>query len=279
MLTTTMLSITAIISFLVFGGQTISASSSFLRSNETNRIVNGHECNSSDQFPYQALLIIHKRTGQLICGGSVLSDRWVLTAAHCVANSLQTVIHLGALDYAPSTPNHQPDRTISTASRTIIHQRYRTAPAVTNDMALLQLRDRVQFGRSIQPVRLPGVYDQFGWSQTVLASGWGVTAGHSTVIARRLRYAHMNIISNLECRKAYNVALLSECTMCAMGKRGESVCSGDSGGPLVLESDMRTLVGVTSFGHAAGCHLAKPQGFMRVSMFVEWIRRETDNLK
>lgn len=51
--------------------------------------------------------------------------------------------------------------------------------------------------------------------------------------------------------------------------------SGDSGGPLVLKSDNRTLIGVTSFGHASGCDSGIPQAFTRVTSFLQWIGDNT----
>lgn len=245
----------------------------------TFRIYNGINSRPG-QFPYQALLITQSDSGPSICGGSLLSDRWVLTAAHCVSlvNSIQ--VHLGATLYTASR-SAEPGRITTGVSRVIIHYHY-NRNSITDDVALLSLSDRITFSNTIMPVLLPKTLDtQVHAGQTVVASGWGVTSsaiGSSREAAQRLQYAQLQIIGNLECMRSYSFLSVRPTTLCAKGSQSQSVCSGDSGGPLVLHTDMRTLVGVTSFGHISGCHLGKPQGFMRVNLFVNWIILQTSNL-
>lgn len=241
------------------------------------RIFNGINSHPG-QFPYQALLIIKAESGPSICGGSLLSDRWVLTAAHCVnlVNSIQ--VHLGASLYTASRST-EPGRIITGVSRIILHYMY-NRNSITDDVALLRLSDRITFSNTIMPVLLPKAGVHVG--QTVVASGWGLTStavGSSRQVAQRLQYAQLQVISNLECTGSYSFISVRPTTLCAKGSQSQSVCSGDSGGPLVLQSDMRTLVGITSFGHISGCHLGRPQGFMRVNLFLNWIMQQTSNLQ
>lgn len=243
------------------------------------RIYNGIHSRPG-QFPYQALLIIQADNGPSICGGSLLSDRWLLTAAHCVNLVNNIEVHLGASLYTASSST-EPGRIITGVSRIIVHYLY-NRNSITDDVALLRLNDRITFSNTIMPVLLPNTLDALVVGQTVVASGWGVTStaiGSSRQAAQHLQYAQLQIISNMECMRSYSFLSVRPTTLCAKGSQSQSVCSGDSGGPLVLQSDMRTLVGVTSFGHISGCHVGRPQGFMRVNMFVNWIMHQTSNLQ
>lgn len=85
----------------------------------------------------------------------------------------------------------------------------------------------------------------------------------------------MHIISYSDCVKYYSSLIIKETTICAQGNDRESVCNGDSGGPLVLKSDNRTLIGVTSFGQASGCDMGVPQGFSRITSYLQWIEETT----
>lgn len=85
----------------------------------------------------------------------------------------------------------------------------------------------------------------------------------------------MHIIPNSECVRSYNSQIIRDTTICAKGNEKESVCNGDSGGPLVLKSDNRTLIGVTSFGRASGCDDGIPQGFSRITSYLQWIEEST----
>lgn len=236
----------------------------------SSKIFNGHT-SVPGQFPYTVLLHITRATSMAICGGSILSNVWILTAAHCAATARHVDVHLGAQSLNNFS---EQNRVIVPAnlSATIIHSGYIQWLAL-NDLALLRLSVAVQFTTNIQPVRLPSDNGDLFVGRTVVATGWGRMYNQAEQNANQMQWAKLNVITNADCLRYLSPLSVRDNALCAQGSLGESVCSGDSGGPLVLDTDRRTLVGVTSFGHRLGCDLGFPQGFMRINRFLTWVRR------
>lgn len=226
------------------------------------------------QFPHQVLLFITCPKGRYMCGGTLLNNRWVLTAAHCARGASNIQVHVGATLYDDV---NEKDRQIhSTVLRIIVHSAY-LSDVAANDLALVELTHPVQFGPTVHPAVLPDLDLVVQRNEEVLVSGWGKIsngASHS----QRLQFARLTVVSNAICRPLYNPFVVRDSTICAHGLKRESVCNGDSGGPMVLARDGRTLVGVTSFGHVRGCHTGMPSGFARVTSFLPWIRYSTNQM-
>ncbi|XP_049546658.1 collagenase-like [Anopheles darlingi] len=232
------------------------------------RVVNGKPAKLG-QFPYQARLTIHLPGGKrALCGGSLLSDEWVLTAGHCVQGAESVEVHLGAIDFNDISND---GRVVLVSERFFHHEKYNPI-FVRNDVALIQLPEKVKFSDRIQPIRRATKQEDFAGREVVL-SGWGLQNDGGDV-AKALQFATLKVISNSECAKTFGPFLIKESTVCARGDEKELPCSGDSGGPLVLTDDS-TLVGVVSFGHASGCEHGLPGAFARVTSFNKWISEKT----
>ncbi|XP_053688653.1 collagenase-like [Sabethes cyaneus] len=231
------------------------------------RVVNGQPA-AVGQFPYQVLLKIQLSQGRALCGGSLLSDQWVLTAGHCTQGATSFEVTLGAVDL---NDNENDGRVVVTATEYVRHEKYNPLFA-TNDVAVVKLPEPVQFNERVQPVKLPTGADSYT-DQKVVVSGWGLQKNGGSV-AEKLQYAPLTVISNSQCTKTYNPLVVKKTTLCAQGEDKQSPCNGDSGGPLVLENE-HVLVGVVSFGHATGCERGFPGAFARVTSFVDWIKKKT----
>lgn len=235
----------------------------------STRIVNGRN-STRGQFPYQALLFFPRPSGgEGFCGGTLISDRWILTAGHCVDGIETFEVHLGAL----VTDNlNEPGRIVVRTNTSISHPLYFHPTFIWNDIALLRLNEPVQFSDTIQPVRLPQQHSWFHGIR-VVASGFGLQNTSAPSMAPILQWANMTTIDNAECYRTFGVLVARLSVICTVGNERESACNGDSGGPLTNEDGV--LVGLTSFGSAAGCHHGYPSVFTRVTHYLGWIRRNT----
>lgn len=244
--------------------------------NDKTRIVNGQESKLGD-WPW-AVIVGKPKDGnsfQVICGGTLINERYVLTASHCFVGQVTQSSHvrLGELDISNPNDGAQPEDV--PIERVITHPSY-TSTALQNDIALLRLNRNVVFRSGLRPACLPDQYA--GFDLTTLRTppvvvGWGSTVtGGSTVNA--LREAHIQVIPKAQCETSYapvSRIKISDTQICA-GTGDRDTCTGDSGGPMLSDQFGRfTVVGITSFG--VKCADAKfPGVYTRVDRFLDWIR-------
>jgi len=235
------------------------------------RIVNGQPA-QANQIPHQCSVLSPVGGGFSVCGGSIISAGWVLTAAHCTLGHAQHNLRFGTLTLTTGG-------LVQTATGTINHPSYNPVN-LNNDVSIIPIPTPLSFSPAIQAVRLPTagqVGSTFLDAQAVV-SGWGAT-GPDTGVSLTLNWVHKRIISNAECAAVFGTAVVVGHVVCGtgFGNPNQSHCGGDSGGPLtILEAGVVTQIGVVSFGAAAGCHLGFPAGYMRTANFVQWINSHTN---
>ncbi|CAH0625519.1 unnamed protein product [Chrysodeixis includens] len=234
-----------------------------------SRIVGGSS-SSLGQFPYQAGLVIALPNGQAACGGSLLNNRRVLTAAHCWFDgrnqARQFTVVLGSIRLFSGGVR------LST-SNVVMHGSWNPNLA-RNDIAIINLPSNVGFNNNIAPIALPSgsqLNENFAGNNAV-ASGFGHTRdGGSISSSQSLSHVTLPVITNNECRASFPLIIQSS-NICTSGANGRSTCQGDSGGPLVVNRNNRPiLIGVTSFGSDRGCQVGAPAAFARVTSYVSWI--------
>uniref|UniRef100_A0A8C5I2N2 Transmembrane serine protease 3a n=1 Tax=Gouania willdenowi TaxID=441366 RepID=A0A8C5I2N2_GOUWI len=232
----------------------------------SRRIVGGN-VSKEGQFPWQASL--HFRNEHL-CGGSIITSQWIITAAHCVYGPKLLLFLLKS-----NQPGHSAQ---SLAVKTIIyHARYRPR-TLDYDIALMKLSNPLTFnGISITPICLPNHGEVFEEGTMCWISGWGATEedGETSLL---LRSAMVPLISTRTCNQAeiYR-GLISSWMICAgFLEGGVDSCQGDSGGPLACEdTSVWKLVGTTSWGR--GCALRnKPGVYTRITRSLNWIHQQME---
>lgn len=225
----------------------------------SSRILNGDTIEIS-QVPFQVSL--QDRYGNHFCGGTIISTKFVATAAHCVDSIEDPSDILIRLDSNDRTKGG----ILDLAKAIKYHEEY-DEETLENDIALIQMRVPI---KGVHTADL--AYTDFPEGTEVLVSGWGMESEDASELPTKLKAGTFKIVSLEECRRIYGEDVIFDTNICAMSD-DSNVCPGDSGGPLTIEG---IFLGVISWGY--GCNRAGfPVVFSSIPEHFEWIR-ETMNL-
>ncbi|XP_055534402.1 brachyurin-like [Wyeomyia smithii] len=241
----------------------------------TRRITNGQEA-TAGQFPYQIALLSTFAGGTGLCGGSVLTNNFILTAAHCVQNAQGGTAIMGAHNRNNAEDTQQ--RIAFSAAGIRIHAGY-TPTNIRNDIAVVQLNSAITFNDRVQPTRIPAAGDGRLFSgMTGTVSGFGRTSDASQATSAVVMFTSNPIMTEADCLSSWgnNGNIIQAQNICMSGEGGRSACNGDSGGPLTVQDGGSLQVGIVSFGSAGGCSIGMPSVYVRVTFFRDWIVQNSD---
>ncbi|KAH8252832.1 hypothetical protein KR032_002042, partial [Drosophila birchii] len=231
------------------------------------RIMHGRDA-TIGSAPFMAYIM---RNQKLHCGGTIIHQRYILTAAHCIESDL--TVRLGEYNsntnpdcVGPSCmPLHQ-DISIAAVSR---HKNY-VARQYINDIALLKLSRDIQFNSNIMPICLLLNPTHAPQRRQWQAFGWGQThRGPSSSVLQTTKLDHYQ---NSHCEQRLNVQLSNN--QACLGLQGSDTCSGDSGGPMVTQINVDGVnrylqLGIVSFGEDL-CQ--SPGVYTYVPNYISWIQ-------
>ncbi|XP_078508711.1 serine protease 27-like [Lissotriton helveticus] len=248
------------------------------RSRGQSRIVGGQDARSRE-WPWQVSIRMSDRD---ICGGVLIADKWVLSAAHCLrrARPEHISVVLGTLQLSGSNPH----AVISKVKTIRQHPNYDFQSRSPGDLALVELQTPVNFTDYIMPVCLPDSPVHFPTGMVCWVTGWGYISSQEALPSPGiLQKAKLPLIDAETCDELYhikndllneNTSLVKEDKICAgYVEGGKDGCKGDSGGPLVCQQDGTWLLaGISSFGD--GCALAnRPGVYTRIPAYIDWIKQ------
>ncbi|XP_045413394.1 ovochymase-2 isoform X6 [Lemur catta] len=246
-----------------------------------SRILGGSQVEKGS-YPWQVSL---KQRQKHICGGTIISPQWVITAAHCVSyrNTVSTVnVTAGEHDLSQTEPEEQ----TLTIQSVIVHPLFSSKKPMDYDIALLKMAGAFQFGQFVGPMCLPEPGEQFEAGFICTTAGWG-RLGEDGVLPQVLQEVNLPILTHKECMAALSSLkkFLSGKTFLCTGfpEGGRDACQGDSGGSLMCQNKKGawTLAGVTSWGLGCGrswrnnMHQSDPGSpgiFTDLSKVLPWIR-------
>ncbi|XP_030559163.1 serine protease 7 [Drosophila novamexicana] len=249
-----------------------------------DRVYNGNDT-ALDDFVWMALLEYRSRDGQTLlnCGGSLINNRYILTAAHCVTGAIETEVgqlnrvRLGEYDLSKEVDCvkgvcNKPVLEVG-VEEVIVHPQYDgNSRDRHHDIALIRLNTPVELNEYIQPVCLPlaNARAAINNQELLVVSGWGRTLlTRQSNIKQRLDVpvADPNYCAEKFATRRINVI---SSQLCAGGDFSRDSCDGDSGGPLMRYREAWYLEGVVSFGNRCGLE-GWPGVYTRVSEYIDWI--------
>ncbi|ELW68372.1 Enteropeptidase [Tupaia chinensis] len=232
------------------------------------KIVGGSDAKAGS-WPWLAALYYD---GRLLCGASLVSSDWLVSAAHCVyGRNLEPSKWTAILGLHMKSNLTSPQIVSRLIDQVVINQYY-DKRRKDNDIAMMHLEFKVDFTDYIQPICLPEENQVLPPGRKCSIAGWGRVV-YQGPTADVLQEAEVPLLSNEKCQQQMPEYNITENMVCAGYEEGGiDSCQGDSGGPLMCQENNRWfLAGVTSFG--IQCALPnRPGVYARVSRFTEWIQ-------
>uniref|UniRef100_A0A6P7FRE0 CLIP domain-containing serine protease n=1 Tax=Diabrotica virgifera virgifera TaxID=50390 RepID=A0A6P7FRE0_DIAVI len=248
-----------------------------------------------NEHPWMALLGYTTRFGRIkwSCGGSLISNRYVLTAAHCVTGEVEvqvgkvTYVKLGVHDKTKEITCTKggscTEKAVTAGIESFFfHENYDANNKVSsNDIAVIKLNQTVEYTAFIRPICLPESNNELSRNDDLEIAGWGETEYGSTNVKIKVE---LNFRTRDECMTAYRPVRLnlSDSQICAGGRRGIDSCEGDSGGPLLRRSRINLYQwyqeGIVSIGNRDCGTEGLPGIYTKVYNFLPWIHSHIKQL-
>ncbi|XP_062281899.1 coagulation factor IXa isoform X2 [Scomber scombrus] len=234
------------------------------------RIVGG-EVVIPGEIPWQVGLIAHP-SDRLFCGGSILSEKWVITAAHCLVEAHGPFFIRAGEHNIYTRDGTEQDHDVLEQH---IHPRYNISVSLYNhDIALLYLKSPITFSTTVRPICIgPRVFTETLTREysPATVSGWGRTRFLGAT-AKTLQKVEVPFTSRAECKRSSSSRITPFMFCAGYYDEPKDACQGDSGGPHANSiHDTWFLTGIVSWGEECAKD-GKYGVYTRVSLYYSWIR-------
>lgn len=224
------------------------------------RILRGYEA-APHRKPYMASLQVD---GKHVCGGFLIADQWVLSAAHCLEDKPNKPFQVLLGAHSLSEP--EPHKRLYGVRAEISHP---GSSKETNDddLLLLQLEETAQLNEHVKVLAFQRQDTDVPTGTECEVAGWG-EMNHNGKLPDKLQQVERPVISRETCNgRIYHDNTITEKMMCTDSRRKDT-CPGDSGGPLVCNG---IAEGVVSAGSRVCGNYKKPGIYTRIAPYVDWI--------
>jgi secreted trypsin-like serine protease len=232
------------------------------------------------EFPYQVLVLVNG----YMCGGSLIANQYVLTAAHCTVDDFgnpyvasKFTIYAGLQNMGSLARNSlNPYFQKQLVSMVAVHPNY-DPDSQDYDVAVLKLTSAVSPSAGIKVVKIattaPSYYPLYASRTIATVSGWGTTTSDGNV-SNVLRKVQVPMVSTAACNAYYGGGITGRMACAGYAIGGKDSCQGDSGGPLVTnQGSTKIQIGIVSWGNQ--CALARYPGvYTKVSTVFPWIKAQ-----
>lgn len=245
-----------IIKILILAIATYSTNSAIIQNNVFYDAV-------PEQYPYHVRLSAKINDISFnMCDGTLISNKWVLTAAYCSDGADSVVLYLG------TTSGSSPELTYTVTKDNItIHPEW-NKNSVKNDISLIKI-PHVNYTTNIQPVKMSNIskfYTNYA-GENVITSRWVSNLNTSADVSNNLQWASMKVIDNSECEQIYGNSIVTSSSICTSNP-------GDDVGGFLFLKDSPVLIGILSTVRTEKDY---PVVFTRITSFLDWIGEITAN--
>ncbi|CAH2045491.1 unnamed protein product, partial [Iphiclides podalirius] len=251
-----------------------------------DRIIGGMDA-ALGQFPW-ILRLGYNLPGEdeldWMCGGVLITDRHVVTAAHCIQTD-ENGYKLNAVRAGEYDARTNPDCQLNVCApplqdrgvKSIISHPDFNEPPFHNDIAVIELQAPLELNDYVAPICLPqrDQLTDLQIGELVTVAGWGKMNMSTDKRADILQYISLPVVTPESCNFFGRAFKVAESEICAGSQRNKDACGGDSGGPLMKifdtpEGPKSFLIGVVSFGPTV-CGIKKPGVYTSVPYFLKWV--------
>ncbi|KAJ2948066.1 hypothetical protein O0L34_g9863 [Tuta absoluta] len=234
--------------------------------NGGQRIVGG-DVTTIDQYPFIAAMLV-RFNGQVFfqnCGGSILNEKTILSAAHCYSGQNAAAsrwrVRVGSSFRSSGGVVHN-------VARIINYPEY-DKDAWDHDISVLHLETFMVFNDVVQQVQIAGPNYFPADNDRIWSVGWGQTSFQGTP-SEQLKHVEQRVMNQQQCMSGFAPGIITDTMLCvtSVSNVDEGTCQQDSGGPNLHNN---VLVGVTAFTGAPCAAAGSPSSTARISSYFDWI--------